>query len=43
MKKTYIAPEMKEIMIEDVITVSVLKTEPNGDGLEINFDDLLPQ
>ena len=43
MKKTYIAPEMKEIMIEDVITVSVLKTEANGDGLEVGYDELLPQ
>ena len=43
MKKTYIAPEMKEIMIEDVITVSVLKTAANGDGLEVGYDELLPQ
>ena len=43
MKKTYIAPEMKEIMIEDVITVSTLKTAANGDGESLDYNELLPQ
>ena len=42
MKKTYIAPEMKEIMIEDVITTSVLATKDSGGGMSLDFNELLP-
>ena len=41
MKKVYISPEAQEIRIDDVITASSLTVEAEGNGLSIDFGDLL--
>ena len=35
------SPELYEIKVEDVITVSQLKVEDEGNGLSMDFSDLL--
>ena len=40
MKKTYTAPELLEIKIEDVITASKLTQKPSGKGEELDYADL---
>ena len=41
MKKNYTSPELYEIKVEDVIAVSELKVENEGDGLSLDFSQLL--
>ena len=41
MKKVYISPELSEIKIDDVIAASELKVENEGQGLSLDFEDLL--
>lgn len=41
MKKNYTSPELYEIKVEDVIAASELKVENEGDGLSMDFSDLL--
>ena len=41
MKKNYTSPELYEIKVEDVIAASVLTVEKEGNGLSLDFEDLL--
>ena len=41
MKKNYTSPELYEIKVEDVIAASELKVANEGDGLSIDYDELV--
>ena len=41
MKKNYTSPELYEIKVEDVIAASVLNVSEEGDGLSMNYNELL--
>ena len=41
MKKFYTSPDFYEIKLDDVIAASELKLENSGDGLSLDFSELL--